>query len=209
MSNFIPRNALGQSNQPGRVSNFIYISHANVVQDPAVPVPQWGLSDLGRSRVERMLGQPWISAIGRVVCSAETKSIEAAEILANHVSVDIEIIAETGETDRTSTGYVPHEEHERLASLYFARPHESAGGWERSIDSQARIVKATGDLLNEGGGSDVAVVGHGGVGTLLFCHLAGLDIDERHGQPGQGHYWTYDRAAKRVVHGWRPIDSIE
>jgi len=188
-----------------------YISHANVVQDPHVPVPQWGLSDLGRDRVEAMLVQPWVNAIGRVICSSETKSLDAASILAAHLGLEIEVRASTGETDRSSTGYVPHEEHERLADLYFGRPNESARGWERSIDSQARIVEATADVFADqaaDGGADTAVVGHGGVGTLLYCHHAGLKIDRVHDQPGQGHYWSFDRGAKTVLHSWLPIDVL-
>ena len=50
------------------------------------------------------------------------------------------------------------------------------------------------------------VVGHGGVGTLLYCHLARLGIDRGHDQPRQGNYWSYDRRSGRVLHPWRPID---
>ena len=50
------------------------------------------------------------------------------------------------------------------------------------------------------------MIGHGGVGTLLYCHLAGLPIDAVHDQPGQGHFWTYDRATALVLHPWLAID---
>ncbi len=184
-----------------------YISHADVVQDPEVPVPQWGLSRTGRKRVEAMLAQPWIGSIGRVICSNETKSLDAAGILADRLGIEAEVRPATGETDRSATGWVPHDEHERLADEYFAHPHESARGWERSIDSQSRIVAATADLFTPEG-PDVAIVGHGGVGTLLLCHLAAIEISRAHDQPRQGHYWSYDRKQRRVLHRWHPIDDL-
>jgi len=55
---------------------------------------------------------------------------------------------------------------------------------------------------------DIAIVGHGGVGTLLMCWLAEVPIDRGHDQPGQGQYWSYDLTHGRMVHQWKPIDSI-
>ncbi|MGI9602280.1 MAG: histidine phosphatase family protein [Acidimicrobiales bacterium] len=186
-----------------------YISHAEVVIDADVPVPQWGLTDHGRARVEAMLDQPWVPAIGRVITSAETKAVETGTILGDRLGLTIEVRADTGETDRSSTGYVPRAEHDRLSEQFFGHPERPAQGWERAIDAQHRIVAAVADLLDDNAGLDVAVVGHGGVGTLLWCHLAGLAIDARHDQDGAGHYFTFDRRPAQVVHPWRPIDDLE
>lgn len=186
-----------------------YVSHPNVVIDPDVLVPQWGLSELGRSRAEQLTNQPWISGVQRIVASAETKAQDTATIIATHLGLEIETRPRTGETDRSSTGFVPQARHDDLARRYFAEPHVSADGWERSIDSQARIVAATADVTAPTNTTDTVVVGHGGVGTLLLCHLAGLDIDQRHDQPGQGHYWAYDIESATVLHRWRPVDDIE
>ena len=68
-----------------------YITHPNVVQDPEVPVPQWGLSELGRQRAEAMARQPWAATIGRVVSSPETKAREAAEVLAGALGLAVEV----------------------------------------------------------------------------------------------------------------------
>ncbi|MEM7338479.1 MAG: histidine phosphatase family protein [Actinomycetota bacterium] len=194
-----------------------YISHANVVIDPDVPVPRWGLSEVGRTRAEAMLAQPWVPAIQRVVSSDETKAREAAGILADHLGLEVEVRPATGETDRSATGFVPPARHHELSDRFFGSPTESAEGWETAVAAQARIIDAVADLLrgdgdgdeNREGVGDVAVVGHGGVGTLLLCHLDGLAIDASHDQPGQGHYWTLDRSGGEVVHRWRPIDVIE
>lgn len=191
-----------------------YVSHAQVVQDPTVPVPRWGLSPEGRRRVTVLARQPWLDPVGSIISSAETKAVETATILAGRLGLTVEIRPATGETDRSATGYVPRERHDELAARYFAEPAVSADGWERAVDSQRRVVEALADVLVEPdrppadpSRPDVLVVGHGGVGTLLWCHLAGSAIDQRHDQPSQGHHWAWDRTARVMLHPWRPIDG--
>lgn len=189
-----------------------YISHAEVEIDPEVPVPAWGLNANGRNRVRAMLGQPWISSIGRIVSSAETKAVETATVLADHRGLEVEVRVETGETDRTVPGYLPKDEFEIVAAAFFSQPERSARGWERACDAQDRVVTALADLLGpgQGGGpADVVVVGHGGVGTLWYCHLSGQPIDQRHDQPSPGHYFSVEIATGTVLHPWYPIDRIE
>ena len=185
-----------------------YITHPNVAIDPSTPVPEWGLSDEGRRRAHTMLDQPWTASIERIVSSTETKAVETAEILATHLRLAVEARPGIGENDRSATGFVPPEEFEALADAFFADPHTSVQGWERAIDAQQRIVQGLEDLLTTGEDDrDIAVIGHGGVGTLLYCHLAGVPINRNHDQPGQGHYYTIDLTTRAVVHTWRPIDA--
>lgn len=198
------------------MSLFRYISHADVIKDPDVPVPRWGLNPVGRQRVEALADQDWLGRIGRLVSSDETKAVETATILAERWDLVVEIRPETGETDRSATGYVTEERHTELAARYFAAPTESADGWERAVDSQRRVVEALADLVGESpdpseqpGRPDVAVVGHGGVGTLLWSHLAGRPIAQADDQPHQGHYWTFDRSTGVMLHRWWPIDVID
>lgn len=192
-----------------------YISHPDVVQDPQVPVPQWRLSERGLKRAETMLEvQPWVAGLGRVVSSAETKAQMMAEVLANHLGVAVETRPGLGETDRSATGYVSAQRHDDLARRFFGDPIESADGWETAVAAQERVVRALADLIaappisDQGGVAvDIAVIGHGGVGTLLRCHLAGLPIDQCHDQPGQGHFWSFDRTTGAVLHDWMAIDA--
>lgn len=186
-----------------------YITHPNVAIDPSTPVPEWGLSDEGRRRAHAMFDQPWITSIARIVSSTEPKAVETAEILATHLALSVEARPGIGENDRSATGFAPPEEFEALADAFFADPHTSIRGWERAIDAQQRIAEGLEDLLTtDEHGRDIAVIGHGGVGTLWYCHLAGVPINRGHDQPGQGHYYTVDLTSRAVVHAWRPIDAL-
>lgn len=171
-------------------------------------MPEWSLSQLGQDRVRRMLALSWVSVVGRILSSPETKAVETATVLGDHLGIAVEIRDRSGEIDRSATGFVPPARHEALADAFFAEPRSSAEGWERAIDAQARIHRALADVVAppEDESYDVVAVGHGGVGTLLYCHLAGLEIDRRHDQPNQGNYWSYDRASGQVLHPWQSID---
>jgi broad specificity phosphatase PhoE len=183
-----------------------YITHPQVEIDLGAPVAQWRLSAEGRKRAVDMLTQPWIASIGRLVSSAETKAVETARILGAHLRIDPEVRPDTGENDRSSTGALPRAEFEQLADQFFAQPAQRIRGWESARDAQQRIVNALADLLDASQPSDIAVIGHGGVGTLWYCHLAGVPIDRRHDQSSQGHYFSVDLATRRPIHGWRSID---
>ena len=153
-----------------------------------------------------MLAQPWVTDVGRIVSSAERKALDTAGLLAEQLGLPVEVRPDTGEIDRSAAGFLPPEEFEAVADACFAEPMVSARGWERAVDAQARVAASLADLLT-GSGPDVVVVGHGGVGTFWYCHLAGLPIERRLDQPGQGHYFTVEDGRPR--HHWRPIDQLD
>jgi broad specificity phosphatase PhoE len=155
------------------------------------------------------LRQPWIRDITSIYCSTEQKAIDGAAILAEHLSLGYRAVPELGENDRSSTGFLPPSEFERVADEFFARPHESVRGWERAVDAQARIVSAVARLAGEEqGGGAMAIVSHGAVGTLLYCQLAGEAISRRYDQPpnGGGNYFRFCLSPLAVQSWWRPID---
>jgi broad specificity phosphatase PhoE len=188
----------------------LYITHPQVRIDPAVPVPQWGLSDVGRARAEAAAASPWVRQLGRIVSSDETKAIELAEILARAAGVAVEIVEGAHENDRSATGFLPPPEFERAADWFFAHPDASFCGWERAIDAQARIVSVVrGVLAGHDPSIPIAFVGHGGVGTLLRCHLAGLPIARIHDQPpnGGGNIHAFRLADFAPLTGWVAMEE--
>ncbi|RWX67127.1 histidine phosphatase family protein [Mesorhizobium sp. M4B.F.Ca.ET.089.01.1.1] len=184
-----------------------YITHPQVQVDANVPVPEWGLSDIGKARAVAMLDQPWIGSIRRIVSSAERKARETAEILATRLRLAVEVRERMHENDRSATGFLPPPEFEAVADQFFANPNDSIRGWERAIDAQRRIVSEVDAVLGNDDPGDTAFVGHGGVGTLLLLSLTGRAISREADQPaGGGNYFAYDIGAHSLIHGWRPID---
>ena len=186
-----------------------FITHPEVVIDPGVPVPKWPLSHQGRERMKKLLVQPWIDSISAVYCSTEQKAIDGAEILAGHLSIGYGMDEGLGEIDRSATGYLPQQEHAATAELFFSRPERSIRGWETACDAQRRIAAAVEEVIEgDKGKGNIAIVSHGGVGTLHLCQLKGCPISWEERQPGGsgGNYYCFEAQSKTLVHGWRSID---
>jgi broad specificity phosphatase PhoE len=187
----------------------LYITHPQVRIDADVPVPRWGLSEIGRERTQKAAAQPWVRKLGRIVASDETKAIETAEILAAAARVDIEIVEGMHENDRSATGFLPPPDFEAAADWFFANPADSFKGWERALDAQARIVAAIETILADHDPSlPIAFVGHGGVGTLLKCHLRQIPISRTEDQKGGGgNLFRFTLADRAVSCDWTPIET--
>ena len=195
-----------------------YLSHPEVACDPEVPVPDWGLRARGHARMRVIASLGWPAGTTRIVASAERKARETAAYLAESLGLTIEIAEGMGEIDRSSTGYVPHAKHEELANAMFAHPEDSIEGWERAVDAQARAAAALCRLLTpvRAGGTcpetqvgDLLLVGHGGIGTLLWCHLAGRLISRAEDQThGGGNVWAVTLPDLVPVHSWRAMETV-
>lgn len=176
----------------------IYLTHPQVEIDPAVPVPDWGLSEAGFRRARAGAVLPAFAGVRHVVSSAERKARQTAEIFAGHLSLAVVVDVAMHENDRSATGFLPPPEFEAVADRFFASPDESVRGWERARDAMTRIVgRVRAHLDRVPIGETVLFVGHGGVGTLLKCHVGGYEIDRRHDQPpgGGGCFFMFPRTA--------------
>ena len=109
-----------------------FVTHPDVVIDPAKPIERWSLSPRGRERMRALLEQPWLSRVGRVLSSSEQKTLDGAEILVSALGLPHEVVAELGEYDRSSTGLLPPSEFWSLVDEFFRKPTErSAAGSAR------------------------------------------------------------------------------
>jgi broad specificity phosphatase PhoE len=187
-----------------------FITHPEVIIDPSVPVPDWPLSPKGIKRMTLMLGQPWVGRIRAVFSSAERKAMDAARIVANHLSLPPVVIHDLGENDRSATGYLPKAEFEAVADEFFGCPDQSVRGWERAVDAQRRIVGAVHHAIALApANGDIAIISHRGVGALLLCYLKGVPISRTEDQPagGGGNVYRFDVATRRPLTEWHRVDE--
>jgi broad specificity phosphatase PhoE len=184
----------------------LFITHPHVQIDAGGDVRRWRLSDHGVAQMRTFVASNVVSGVSEVWASAETKAIEAAGLLAARHGLPVHVEVDLGENDRSATGFVPQHEFEKLANAFFAQPDQSVRGWETASSAQARIRRAVTSLLSaRRSDGDVAIVAHGGVGTLLLCDLLGVPASRERDQPSQGHFWSFDPQTLRVIHGWTPI----
>lgn len=187
--------------------SLIFLTHAEVQMDPAIPVPDWSLSDLGRDRHTRFARNAALAGVTAIYSSTERKAAQAALPVAKHLGLSVTQLQALGENDRSATGYLPAEEFERTADRFFDEPDTSVRGWERARAAQARIVAAVQTLAElDGTGGDLLILAHGAVGALLRCHLGGIEITRKEDQPaGGGCYFITDIGLSRPPTAWRRI----
>lgn len=189
-------------------TRFVFVTHAEVVIDPNTPVPEWGLSDVGRARHATFNDALAGMGVDRVVSSAERKAMDGAAIHGAALGLEPTVVDALHENDRSATGYLPPPEFWAVATEFFKNPETSVRGWERAVDAQSRIVDAIDAIgRSASAGETILVVSHGGVGALLMCRLKGAPISNDHGQPGGGggNAFTFDWPTWSLIEGWRPI----
>jgi broad specificity phosphatase PhoE len=186
----------------------IFLTHAEVEIDPAVPVPDWGLSSTGRARHAAFAASAEADGISAVFASTERKAREGAAPVADRLGIELRHRAALGENDRSATGYLPKAEFEATADRFFAEPDASIRGWESARAAQTRIVGAVRDALEEPRPEgDVLIVAHGGVGTLLRCHLLGQGISRSEDlpHPGGGCWFAFPASIDAAPTPWSAI----
>ncbi|MFJ3321723.1 histidine phosphatase family protein [Curtobacterium sp. NPDC086286] len=180
-----------------------FLTHAEVVVDPARPIESWGLSPDGRARAAGAAAVAWGPGVQRIVSSTEQKAVDTAAILAEAVGLVHSTDAALGEIDRSATGYLPPPEFDGVVDAFFATPEDSVRGWERAVDAQDRIVRAVRALTDAG---DVTIVSHGAVGALLLADLRGVPVTRALDQPGMGSVFSFDPGTWRATSGWARVE---
>lgn len=186
-----------------------YLSHPQVRVDPTIAVPDWGLSDIGRSRTEGISHSLSLQSTTSIISSSERKAVETADLLARPLKLRVQERPATHENDRSATGFLSPDIFEETANRFFECPLESINGWERAIDAQSRIVAEVNSAIQDHVSGDLLIVGHGGVGTLLYCHFADMPISRAYDQPaGGGNFFTIDLATRKPLHHWLPMEKL-
>jgi broad specificity phosphatase PhoE len=192
------------------MASILFLTHPEVVIDPAVPVPEWPLNATGRARAERFADLLVGRDVSAVHASTERKAMDGAAIVAERLGLSYTTDEDLGENDRSATGYIAPPEFWEVVGQFFARPHESIRRWERAIDAQARIVRAVTRIARgDETSGDIVIVSHGGVGCLLTAHLQGVPIgqESRPPHPGGGCLLVLDRPALAIRQDWRAIED--
>lgn len=177
-----------------------FITHPEVVIDPKVEIDEWHLSETGIERTKRLSEYDFWPTVQHIFTSTENKAIETGKILSEKLDIPVRTFPNLHENDRSATGYLPQKEFDEAVYQFFSRPRESFEGWERAIDAQERIVSAIDLLADQYPDLEtIAIVGHGGTGTLLRCEFGGLPIDRMHCQKQVGALMQFDLEHRSVV----------
>ena len=185
-----------------------FVTHPEVIVDPQVPVPDWGLSPVGWKRVEAFCQRPELAGVTDVFTSDERKAMDCAAALQRARGLPFTTHEDLRENDRSATGYVAPPRFWEIVDQFFGEPDTSVLGWETARDAQARIKAGVAACIAARSGTgDLVIFAHGGVGTLLLSDLRREPISRKHGQPiaGGGCYFAFGMTSRALHHGWLDI----
>ena len=145
----------------------LLIRHSVPAVDPAVPAPEWRLTDEGRERAAAFAARLRALDVRFIASSREPKAAETAEILAEQLGVPWAVEEGLHEHERTRVPFL-HDMGEwyRRAAEFLARPDEPVFGDETANQARARFRGAVARVLAAHPDGDVAVVAHGTVIAL-------------------------------------------
>lgn len=190
------------------IRKILYLSHPEVKVAPQTPVPEWEILDQGRRRLRAATARGWPGRGWRIIASPEIKAQQTAELIANAFALPLHTHPDMGEVDRSATGYVDHARHEALTDALFAKPDIGPEGWESAEAATARIFKAYQEVLAEVY-DNMLFVGHGAVGTLLWCTLTQTPISRAADQSRGGSFWAGETGPKGFLptHPWQALET--
>ena len=191
----------------------LYITHPEVVINPAVPMPRWGLSDVGMARARAFARRGVVPHGLPIFSSTERKAMELAQIIAAESGSEVITEEAFGENDRSSTGFLAGEQFEAVVERFFDDPAHGPDGWESALAAQQRIVTAVRSALARTRG-DAVFCGHGAVGTLLKCWLAGRTIARSEDQRvmasnGGGNSFVFEVEPQRPISDWVAMEASD
>lgn len=186
------------------------LTHADVVQDPQVPVPDWRLSARGRARHAAFNPVLQKVGIGAIRTSDERKARDAGAIHGDALGLKPKIHAGLHENDRSATGYLAPPEFDRAVDAFFGAPDQSWRGWETAKAAQARMVTAMRTCEAEAPDGLLLICTHGAVTALLLCHAMGVSISRDQDQrvAGGGALIRLRRENLALIEGWTAMEDM-
>ena len=158
----------------GLPSRVLYLMrHAPVELDPALPAPEWRLSDEGRQLAGRLATAPEWRDLDLVASSPEPKALDTALPIAETADVGLRVEHDLREAARPGTPVASADEYRTLVAAYLAAPDQPVHGWEPAREVRDRVRASIDGLVAEREGP-LAIVSHG-LALSLYC---GLGFDE-------------------------------
>ena len=153
--------------------HLIFVKHSVPEIEQDRPANTWKLSEQGRSRARKLAEHLESFAPQVVLSSDEPKAKETAEILAGQLHLDVHILPDLHEHDRSSVPYLSHEAFQISMREFFHRPDELVFGKETADQAYTRFYRAIHSILIEHQDKTIVVVTHGTVISLFVSRLTG------------------------------------
>ena len=163
------------------------------------PANTWRLSEVGRSRARQLAEHLKSFAPEAIVSSGEPKAEETAEILASHLNLELEVLPDLHEHDRSKVPYLSHEAFQSSIRDFFHKPDELVFGNETANQAYTRFYTAIHSALVSHRDKTVVVVTHGTVISLFVSRLTGTSALEFWNELGLASFVALDLGSNTVI----------
>jgi 2,3-bisphosphoglycerate-dependent phosphoglycerate mutase len=153
--------------------HLILVKHSLPRIVETLPASEWTLSEEGRTRAERLAEQLRSFEPEIIISSEESKAKETAEIVGRLLQLEVQVVPDLYEHDRSNISYLSQEQFRTSVREFFQRPNELIFGKETADQSHARFYQAVHSILNEHRNKTIVIVSHGTVISLFVSRLTG------------------------------------
>ncbi len=151
----------------------ILVKHSMPEVEQDRPASAWNLSIEGQVRAQRLAEQLEDFEPEAILSSSEPKAQETATILASQLQLDMQIVPDLHEHDRSNVLFLSHDMFQTSIRDFFEKPDELVFGRETANQAHARFYRAVHSILNEYKNKTVIIVTHGTVISLFVSRLTG------------------------------------
>ena len=175
-----PEPATGSNGQP-----LLLVRHSIPCIADGMSYRDWPLSDEGRRLAAR--AAEYVAGFKpRLICSSdERKALDTAKIIARHCGLDVKVVPDLREHDRTGVSWRDVATRQQELQALFANPNAVVFGRESGAQALQRLTAAI-DCLTMRTSGPWVVVTHGTVMALYLAELTGraaLEVWSRLGLP--------------------------
>jgi len=164
----------------------ILVKHSVPEMETDHPANTWKLSMEGQVRARRLAEELARFEPEVIASSNEPKAKETAEIVAHLLKLEVQILPDLQEHDRSNIPYLSHDAFQASIDNFFQKPDELVFGRETANEAHARFYRAVHSILNEHRNKTVVIVTHGTVISLFVSRLtgnSGLELWNKLGLP--------------------------
>jgi broad specificity phosphatase PhoE len=179
--------------------HLILVKHSVPEIEKDQPANTWTLSGEGQLRAHRLAEQLESFAPEAILSSNEPKAKETADILASRFQLDVQILSDLHEHDRSNVPYLSYEAFQISIRDFFLKPDELVLGRETANQAYTRFYRAVHSILNEHRNKTVIIVTHGTIISLFVSRLTGSSDLELWNQLGLPSFIAMDLYSSTLI----------
>ena len=149
----------------------ILVKHSLPEIQTDVPASTWHLSVEGKLRTKRLAARLIFYRPDILVSSNEPKAFETAQIIASDLKLELQVVEDLHEHDRTNSPHLPADEFQNAVHEFFLHPDKLVFGNETADEAHARFSKAVQAILEIHKSKTIIIVSHGTVISLFASRL--------------------------------------